>query len=277
MFDVRISCQPGDPGRPNEDSVVAVPGLLAVLDGVTVPDGTETGCSHGPAWYSAHLAAQLASGYAAEPATDLAELVAAGIEAVRGEHGSDCDLTHPATPQSTLAMLRIGPDRCDYLLLGDSTIVIDDGETTQAVTDLRSHEIVRRVRGTARPTPIGSTKHAKRIRGELEAVRAHLNRPGGYWVAAADPVAARHAVRGTVPRRGRGALHRAALLTDGAACVVDSYRLTDWPGLLDLVQAHGAAHVIDLARRVERADPEGFAQPRPKRHDDATVVYCRLN
>ncbi|HEX5595102.1 MAG TPA: hypothetical protein VFX61_03630 [Micromonosporaceae bacterium] len=276
MLDVRISCQPGDPGRPNEDSVVAVPGLLAVLDGVTVPDGTDTGCVHGPAWYSAHLAAQLARGYTAEPAADLAELVAAGIEAVRGKHGSDCDLTHPATPQSTLAMLRIGPERCDYLLLGDSTVVLDCGGMIEAVADLRSHEVARRVRGPARRSPIGSGEHEQRVRDELDAVRAYLNRPGGYWLAAADPAAARHAVRGSAARSGPQALERTALLTDGASCVVDSYHLTDWAGLLDLIQAHGTARIVELARDVERADPQGREHRRPKLHDDATVAYCRL-
>jgi hypothetical protein len=48
------------------------------------------------------------------------------------------------------------------------------------------------------------------------AKRQHANRPGGYWIAAADPTAAHHAVRGNVALTGQHRLVRAALLTDGA-------------------------------------------------------------
>lgn len=278
VIDVRLTCQPGDPGRPNEDSVVAVPGLLAVLDGVTSPDGMDTGCVHGPAWYARRLAANLAERYLAAPGTDLADLVATAIAAVRDEHGGECDLDHPGTPQSTLAALRIAPEHCDHFLLGDSTILLDRGGTVQAITDLRSHEVARRVRGPAPadPSRIGSSEHAERIRAGIVAMRRHANQPGAYWIAAADPAAARHAVRGRVSRGGRRGLARAALASDGASCVVDQYGLTDWRGLLDLIESYGAGHIVGLARAVERADPDGRTRPRAKRHDDATVAYCRL-
>lgn len=278
MLDIRLTCQPGDPGRPNEDGVVAAPGLLAVLDGVTAPDGVDTGCVHDPAWYVRRLAAHLTSGHLAAPGRELAELVADAIAAVREEHGGTCDPDNPYGPQSTLAVLRTGPDRCEYLLLGDSTILLDRDGRVEAVTDERSHAVARRVRPTApdRTIPIGSREHAERNRAGVLALRQHANRPGGYWVAAGDPAAAHNAVRGSVPRTGPGGLTRAALLTDGASCVVDRYDRVDWPGLLDLVESKGAHEVVALARAAERDDPDGLRWPRPKRHDDATVAYCRL-
>jgi len=273
--DVRLTCQPGDPAKPNEDAVVAVPGLLAVLDGVTSPDGLATGCVHDPSWYVRRLSAHLAGGHLTAPEADLVDIVAGAIKAVREEHGGRCDLDHPGNPQSTLAALRLDPVRCEYLLLGDSTIVLEHGGTVTTVTDRRNYDVSRRLRAArpARPTRIGSSEHTKRILGAQQRMRQHVNRPDGYWVAAADPGAARHAVRGHLHGDG---LVRAALLTDGASCVVDQYDLTDWPGLLDLIETHGAGHVVDLARDTERADPDGSARPRPKRHDDATVAYCRL-
>jgi hypothetical protein len=70
-------------------------------------------------------------------------------------------------------------------------------------------------------------------------------------------------------------LTRAALLTDGASCVVDRYGVTDWSGLLDALDAYGPHYVVELARKAEQADPNGFQRPRPKPHDDAMIAYWR--
>src|SRR5690606_16120917 len=135
VMDVRLTCQPGDPDRPNEDRVIAVGGLLAVLDGVTAPRGVDTGCVHSPVWYVRRLTASLTGEYLAEPDADPVDLVARAIAGVREEHAGRCDPDNPYAPQSTLALLRIGPDRCDYLLLGDSTLVLDRNGTVSTVTD----------------------------------------------------------------------------------------------------------------------------------------------
>lgn len=275
VLDVRLTCQPGDPTRPNEDAVVAVPGLLAVLDGVTAPEGVDTGCRHDPAWYVRQLAAHLAVEHLTGPERALAEVVAVAIEATRTAHrGCDPNLYGP---QSTVALLRVRPDWCDYLLLGDCTIVLDRSGRVETVTDLRSHEVRHRLQPfAAERTPLGSRERAERHRAVVLAQRRHANTPGGYWVAAADPAAAAHAVQGSIRRGDLDGLDRAALLTDGASAAVDEYDRTDWRGLLDLIESRGADEVVTLARAAEQSDPEGLRWPRPKRHDDATVAFCRL-
>jgi len=259
MVDIQVASRPGDPGRPNEDALVALPDLLAVLDGVTVPDGLDTGCVHGTAWYARRLAANLEAYHAVS--ASLPEIVAAAIESVRDEHGATCDLDHPGTPQSTVAALRLGPDGGEYFVLSDSTVVLDRGGSIEAITDRRLLDVAA---GTRRPVDVKALTLAK---------RDHVNRPGGYWIAAADPTAAHYAVTGTVPLRGPDRLRRAALLTDGAACVVDDYHLLDWRATLDAIAVSGPDHVIDLARAFEQADPEGHVRHRWKRHDDATIVF----
>jgi hypothetical protein len=57
--------------------------------------------------------------------------------------------------------------------------------------------------------PTGSALKLRRRAQLTRALRRARNRPGGYWVAAADPHAASQAVTGTLPGRS---LHRAALL-----------------------------------------------------------------
>jgi hypothetical protein len=62
------------------------------------------------------------------------------------------------------------------------------------------------------PVPPSSSAGAPSTR----ALRRARNRPGGYWVAAADPQAASQAVTGSLPDRS---LHRAVLLSDDATAV----------------------------------------------------------
>jgi len=278
LIDVRLASLAGDPKKPNEDCFVSVPGLVAVFDGVSIPDSLDSGCLHSPAWYTRTLAVSLTARHAADPYADLSDLVASAIAAVRDQHGGTCDLEHPGTPQSTLAVLRVGEVAADYLVLCDSTLVLDQSGSTHAITDIRIRQTARSLRrlALAGAAPIGSAEHAEQIRALTLAKRDRANRPGGYWIAAADPAAAHHAVRGTMPLKGPHRLTRAALLTDGASCVVDQYSLTDWPGLLDLLDAHGPHHVVELARTIEQADPNGYERPRPKPHDDATIAYCLL-
>ncbi|MFK3981044.1 hypothetical protein ACI2K4_11780 [Micromonospora sp. NPDC050397] len=280
MIAAQAVSRAGDEAKPNEDSfVVAAPGLLAVLDGVSAVEGMDSGCVHGPAWYASRLAANLERCYTDAPEAELADLVAEAIGRVCGEHGSTCDLDHPGTPQSTLVTLRIEDDECDYLVLCDSTLVLDCSGRIETVSDLRIRDVARSYRHAvlSGTDPIGSNEQIRQIQELTVAKQRHVNREGGYWIAAANPSAAHHAVRGSVPGTGPGRLTRAALLTDGASSVVDLHHITDWRGLLDLAQLHGPGHLVQLAREAEDSDPTGSVRPRPKSHDDATVVYCVID
>jgi hypothetical protein len=53
------------------------------------------------------------------------------------------------------------------------------------------------------------------------------------------------------------------------------FELTDWAGLLDILDEAGPDEVVRRIRAIETADPEGRRWPRNKRSDDATIVYAR--
>jgi hypothetical protein len=78
------------------------------------------------------------------------------------------------------------------------------------------------------PWPPGQTGH----RHPDRALRRARNRPGGYWVAAADPQAASQALTGSLPNK---TLDRAVLLSDGASRLVDPFGLATWEELLALL------------------------------------------
>jgi hypothetical protein len=100
-----------------------------------------------------------------------------------------------------------------------------------------------------------------------ELVREHRNKPGGFWVASADPGAACEAVTGTAPI---AQLIEAGLFTDGVTRLADWYGHT-WPGIFSCLWTRGPASLIELVRAAEQQQPP----PHGKQHDDATAVYLR--
>lgn len=250
MRAVRVSwaTDQGSPARRNEDFVAAAPGAVVVLDGCGLPLGTDLGCVHGTAWYArslgTRLLARLLDGLNEAPqagppvgppegahrpaARPLVGRLAGAIADVAASHRTTCDLRNPATPAATVLALRVRGDVLDYLVLADSTLVLDGPDGLQTVT-------------------------------------------GGHVYASADPTAAEHAITGTVPLRG---VRRALLLTDGATRLADRFGVTDWAGLVEIVERQGSAALVARTREVERTDPQAVRWPRGKPHDDATVAYC---
>ncbi|MEH1015256.1 hypothetical protein V6U90_19340 [Micromonospora sp. CPCC 206060] len=257
----------------NEDHVFRFGPLVGVLDGATVPDGFDTGCVHGPAWYVRHLAARIGLAVAARPAATLMSSLAAAILAVRADHGDDCDLDHPGTPSATVCLLRDGGDHVDYLVLCDSPLVLDVGGAVRVISDDRLDTALAELRRVAETVP-PTDDPVTRFRRAVAVQRERMNRTHGYWVAATDPDAAYHAVTGTLPLTGAGAVRRAVLLTDGASCAVEQFGLFDWAGLLDLVSRDGPDALVSRVRAAEQ--DRGDRLRRRKRHDDATVVLCRF-
>jgi hypothetical protein len=267
-----VACQAA-PGAVNEDNAVTTPHLVVVLDGITVPAGLVTGCRHGTPWYGQRLAGHLVAASALAPAAPLAWLLSDAIARTAADHGDTCDLTHPGTPASTVALLRAGADTIDHLVLSDSPILLDLGGRVKVVHDQRvlRTSASKRAAVLAGGGDLDSAAHTSRVAELISAQRRYRNRPGGHWVASACPEAAEHAVTGSTPR---SSVRRAAVLTDGASRLVDLFGLTDWNGLLDLLAVAGPDAVVDRVRAAEREDPDGVRHPRAKRHDDATAVYC---
>jgi hypothetical protein len=120
--------------------------------------------------------------------------------------------------------------------------------------------------GIARGTP-----EYDRIRDScIEALQACRDQPGGYWIARDDPRAAEKAVTGSRPLRDVDSL---ALLSNGASRIVSPYGVTDWPGVLEVLDASGPAEIIRRVRQAEARRPQG---PDVSAADDATVAHCRL-
>ena len=261
----------GDPKVPNEDWFAVTPDMVIVLDGATIR--TDTGCTHGAAWYTRQLGAALAARVPDAPS--LTHALTDAIFRVAGLH-PDCDLGHPGTPSAAVGIVRKAGNYLQCLVLGDVTIVLDiaDGDESciSVLSDPRVSATAPEQRAEADRHPIGSPEKATALLSMKHGELAARNQPGGYWIAAADPYAAHKAIVG---QRPIAEVSRMAALSDGAARLVDLFGQTDYGRALDYLNRSGPGAFLDRVRDIEHHDPKGVRYPRNKVSDDATAVYAQ--
>lgn len=262
---ISMATSAGRTGRRNEDFVGAVPGAVVLLDGAGIP-GMETICAHGVAWYTHRLGGALLgrlTRHDEQVGPDLVAVLADAIDEIAGQHRETCDLAHPCSPQATVAIVRARDGRLDHLLLADSHLVLDEAGRPRVLTDERE---VAAKRATAAPLdgiPQGTPEFDRVLGSCVDELRARRNQPGGYWIAKEDPRAAEHAATGGHDVDG---VDGVALLSNGATRLVSPYDVTDWAGILELLDSGGPHEVI---RRVRQAEAGGdYDSP-----DDATVAH----
>jgi hypothetical protein len=254
----------------DEDWIATSPEAVVLLDGLSTPEGCQTGCLHGTPWYVRQLGTQLLHLLATNGEPFPREALARAIETVAHSHADTCDLSHPGMPSATVALLHAGPTNVQCLVLSDALIVIDTLDGVEVVTDPTVNKIATEQRHAVLRERIGTPEHTLAKQTMVIEQQRQRNVPGGYWVAAADPDAATHAVIRTIPCH---AIRRAAVLSDGAAVLVD-YGLADWSDVLDILQNAGPADLIRRIRQAEASDPLGERWPRYKTGDDATAALC---
>lgn len=260
---VSMATDSGHADRSNEDFVGAVPGAAVLLDGAGIP-GSESICSHGVAWYTHRLGGALLGRLSRDDGPDLAAILATTIDEIAAEHRGSCDLAHPNSPQATALIVRIRGDSLDYLLLADSFLVLDQARgAPDVVTDEREEAAKRACSAPLKGVPVGTPEFDRVLESCKQDLRARRNQPGGYWIAKDDPRAAAEAVTGSRPLPD---LNGIALLSNGASRIVSPYELTDWPGVVELLDTDGPAEII---RRVRQAEAAGATTP-----DDATVAHA---
>jgi Protein phosphatase 2C len=230
--------------RRSEDYAVCGPGWAVLLDGATQLDHVDSGCVHDVPWLVRRLAAGIVAGVVHDE-TPLPDVLAAAIRTTCDAHARGCDLSNPDSPSSTVAIVRARAEVLDYLVLGDSPVILRRGTQIVPICDDRAERLPG-----GRPYP-------------AELVRRWRNTPGGFWVASTSEQAAREAITGSAKD-----VTRAALLTDGATRLVERYGAT-WEELFCALEGpDGPAEVIRRVREAERAAPPALG----KRHDDATAI-----
>ncbi|MFI8213994.1 hypothetical protein [Streptomyces werraensis] len=260
-------------GTANEDTVHVSPTGVVVLDGLSAPKDLPMGCIHGTPWFVRQLGTCLINVIGDNTVT-LREALRTAILKVNSLHSDTCELDQEAVPASTVVMIRERGEVLDYLVLSDSVLVLDLGEDgIQTITDKRVEAVAGAEMRAALQGPTGTPEHAAQVSALVTVQRRLRNQPDGYWVAATNPAAADEAITGTI---SIAQVRQAALLTDGASRLADSFGALSWAQLLDLLRTEGPAALIAHTREAELTDPVGERWPRFKLSDDATAAYVRV-
>jgi hypothetical protein len=270
---VTLASRPSPDASSNEDFIAATTSVVVVVDGASVPPGLATGCVHGTAWFARRLGLEVLAVLATEADHSPADSLAQAISQVAALHADTCDLGHPGSPSATVAILRELPETVDYLVLGDTTLLLEEPAGIRVVTDDRLEHVASVQHGAMHQHATGSADHDRSFAELVTEQRRHRNHPDGFWVASTDPDAAQHALTDTAPRAG---LHRAAVLSDGATRLVDRFSLLNWTDFLGILAEQGPEAIITQVRAAEAGDPDGQRWPRGKRHDDASAAFCHL-
>ena len=258
--------------RVNEDWVGACASVAIVLDGVTAPGGMPTGCIHGVPWYVNQLGAHFLREATVNSGMTLSSCLASAISETADDHAETCDPMDPGTPSATVAALRLRDNEWEYLVLADATLVMETVSGLEVVTDQSVLNYASAQRQALYDCEPGTSRHTEMLHALVSEQRKFRNEPGGYWLAAAKPEAAAHAVVGTAPRE---ALRRAAIMSDGAAAMVDTYASWTWSEYMDTLDRFGVGPALVALRAVEASDPHLTRWPRYKASDDATLLYLR--
>lgn len=258
---VRVSTAQLPPGG-GDDRIFTTRDAVIMLDGASAFTPVPVRASA----YADHLGHYLAD-HMDSPGSDLRGILADAITDTARTLG-----VHPGeSPSSTVTILRQAGSRVECLVLGDNLVVLP-GKT---ITDERMARLgqAERERYHAHlAAGHGYNDELRRMLGGLQAQQArHRNQPGRYWIAEADPEAAKHAC---FFRQPLTSAPWAVLATDGAYKIMRHLGLADWPALRE-------ANSDDLAKLLERCqsweaedDPSGQKLPRAKRHDDKSLAVA---
>lgn len=178
-----------------------------------------------------------------------------------------------AAPSSTVLLLRVGDEAVEVAALGDSTAVIGrpDGTTTRLSDDRLAHIGAAQRRAYREHLRQGSgfgLEHRDRLRELQRSEFPHRNRPGGYWIAEADPAAADELLIRSFPPE---AVSWVVLATDGIQKHIDRLG-SRWDAVANQDNDQLAAFLQATQAWETDADPDGTEMPRSKRHDDKTIV-----
>jgi hypothetical protein len=141
VMQVSLASRQSPDATSNEDFIAATAGVVVVVDGASVPSGLATGCVHGTAWFARRLGVQLLGLLTTQADYGPGDSLAQAISDVASMHADTCDLSHPGSPSATVAFLREQPETVDYLVLGDTTILLEEPAGIRVITDDRLEHI----------------------------------------------------------------------------------------------------------------------------------------
>ncbi|WP_198958269.1 MULTISPECIES: PP2C family serine/threonine-protein phosphatase [Amycolatopsis] len=245
------------------DKIFVTPHAVILLDGASAFVPVPVPASA----YADYLGRLLADALTADPAADLQEILAEGIKATAAHY----DLRAGESPSSTVTIARERDEHLDLLLLGDNTVILPGGEIlTDDRIDRLDLEPRRKYRERLAAGHGYDDEHRALLR-ELQTQQAqYRNKPGGYWIAEADPLVARQAV---LTARSLSDTRWFVIASDGAYNVMEHLNLVDWADYAKL-DGRGLITLLHHCQEWEENDGTARRMPRAKKHDDKSIAVA---
>jgi hypothetical protein len=238
---------------------------VIVLDGATDPDPSD----RNGGWFADVLGRQLQYALGSQH-DDLSHILGDAIDAVANEYG----LAEPTSPSSTVSIVRWDQQNVDVLVLGDSPVIgLTLNSDAWEVRDNRLRAVARDERRRLRLPQSQPDREVQR-QALVAAERRARNTEQGYWIAAATPEVATHALRA---RWARSDLRAVFAMTDGVSKGVDQYGLFDgWPSACQ-VALRDPESLVNAVHNAETADIDCQRWPRSKVHDDKALAVVMFD
>jgi hypothetical protein len=264
-----------------EDFIGTFDNVYWILDGASVPDNLKIKDTFDSCWYVRSLSKGIINAlHKYHQSTSLSQILAEAISDVSMPllpHFNEPDFEY-YLPSCTIVMIRFTNQYLEYLVLGDSYLVVSNYDC-HVVTDNRLLQIESEHRqaildllqsGVGYDSQCLKEKKHKVLTQEIIA----RNKDGGFWIASNESKAVEHAITGRIDLNSEDGCF--LLMTDGMATAVTELNIFDsWDSLLQFIQSNGLEECIRLIRSVEESDPTGQKYPRFSWSDDASALYIR--
>lgn len=283
-FNLSISSKKNPNKAHNEDLVGFSNNLFWLLDGATIPENMSiiNGCD--AIWLVNQISYHLNLNSINNQKKSLEEILEDSLKGVQKDFYSKSRLDFEEIknfyiPSATLTLVRVLDDFIEYLVLGDSTVLIATETSFIEVTDKRLKTVAIEERQNIIDHIAKGFRYTDKTIKELhqklvQKEQSLLNIEGGYWMTSIEPDAAKHSIQGKIEY---GDTARIALLSDGLTRAYTHFSICDsWENLLKYLQDYGIESCILKVREYEKEDISGISFKRTKSSDDASGLYLEI-
>jgi len=266
----------------SEDFIGLCRNCFWLLDGASIPAGVPQHPQLNTLWYVNALSMEISRAVMGNGADcALSAVLEEALSSIGAQYSREfatgtSQAYYP--PSSTIILIRANIPFVEYLVLGDSSLLILNGTQVRHVTDARLRRIAAALRDKYSHLLQSENREALSDASHRLAAEelAHRNRDGGYWIAALEPEAARHAICGTYNLMSEPSSILA--MSDGLAAAHDVFSIySSWLQLATAVTREGIGRLISQVRRAEEGDPLGERFLRSYGSDDASGFLLEVS
>lgn len=180
------------------------------------------------------------------------------------------------TPYATLIIVKIDEDCIEYVVIGDSYMVIETSDEILELSDDRLSNVAVDERDYLREliengVSDTSQEYLDARKRLIEVESGFKNVEGGYWVVGFDEHVLDHALTGCVKYRD---WVKISLMSDGLARLSTHFtNCKSSHDIVDLVDKLGVLNVVNELRSIEKSGV-GMIKHLSSSHDDASYISC---